>query len=438
MSLKKMASILLSSLMITGLLAGCGTSGSTESNGKTEITFWSAPNPPQTKFWKTMASKFQKKNPNITVNVTQMKESPSSESTIQSAVASHTTPTLSENITRSFGAQLANSKAIIPLNKLSGISTVIKNRQMENTIKGWAFSDGNQYVLPVYSNPILFAWRLDTLKKLGYTTPPKTYSEVLKVGKKLKEKYPDKYMWAKPALADPTSWQRWFDFFLLYHAASNGNAYISGNRFVADSNAGKEVLSFMDQLRKANLLLTKQATDSFETGTALMVDNGPWSFPNWAEKYPQLQYGKTYTLSAPPVPDHMKNTSHPYTYADAKGIVIYANATTAQKKAAVKFMNFVFSNPSNDLTFLKTTNLIPARDNAATNAKFASFFKKNPALKVYAENVKYGVPAMDNKNYNDLMQAIGVQAFNPIVRGQKGVGKAWSDLVTAEKKALHQ
>lgn len=436
MSIKKIAALLSSVLMVTGLLAGCGASGNSGKSGKTEITFWSAPNPPQTKFWKTMANDFEKKNPNITVKVTQMKESPSSEATIQSAVASHTTPTMSENITRSFAAQLAASKAIIPLNKLSGVQTVVKNREMTKTVKGWTFSDNNQYVLPVYSNPILFAWRLDTLKKLGYSEPPKTYTEFLQVGKKLKAMDADKYMWAKPALADPTSWQRWFDFFLLYHAASNGNPYISGQKFVANAKAGKEVLTFMDQMRKEKLLLIKQSTDPFETGTALMADNGPWSFPNWAEKYPKLKYGKTYTLAAPPVPDSMKNVEHPYTYADSKGIVIYASATAAQKKAAVKFMNFVFSNPKNDLTFLKTTNLIPARDNAAGTKAFTAFFNSNPGLKVYAENVKYGVPAMDNKNYNDLMQIIGVQAFNPVVRGQKSPTKAWNDLVKAEKEAL--
>lgn len=438
MSLKRITAILSAFLLGASLLAGCGSSAGSGSNGKTTITFWSAPNPPQTKFWKQMASAYEAKHPKVTVNVTQMKESPSSEATIQSAVASKTVPTMSENITRSFGAQLADSKAILPLNKLAGISGLVKSRNMNKTIKGWTFSDRNQYVFPVYSNPILFAWRLDTLKKLGYTTPPKTYRDVLRVGKKLKAKYPDKYVWAKPALVDPTSWQRWFDFFLLYNAASKGNDYVSGTKFVANDKAGKEVLTFMDQLRKENGLLTKQATDPFETGTGLMVDNGPWSFPNWAEKYPKLKYGKTYTLAPPPVPDSMKNGAHPYTYADSKGIVIYSTATKEQQKAAVQFLNFVFSHSKNDLTFLKTTNLIPARDNAATDSQFNAFFNKHPELKVYAENVGYGIPSMDNKNYNDIMQQIGVQAFNPVVRGQKSPTKAWSDLVKSEKEALGQ
>ena len=62
-----------------------------------------------------MAADFEKQNEDITVEVSQMKESPSSEATIQSAIASNTAPTLSENINRSFAAQLAASQAILPL-----------------------------------------------------------------------------------------------------------------------------------------------------------------------------------------------------------------------------------------------------------------------------------------------------------------------------------
>ncbi|MBC8863148.1 extracellular solute-binding protein, partial [Escherichia coli] len=71
-------------------------------------------------------------------------------------------PTMSENINRSFAAQLADSKAIVPLNDVKGLDDVVKERNMSETMDSWKFSDGNQYVLPVYSNPILFAWRLDT------------------------------------------------------------------------------------------------------------------------------------------------------------------------------------------------------------------------------------------------------------------------------------
>jgi len=104
-------------LVGTTLLSACGgnSEDSAANDEKTNITFWAAPNPTQLKYWQEMADEFEKQNEDITVEVTQMKESPSSEATIQSAIASNTAPTLSENINRSFAAQLAASEAILPL-----------------------------------------------------------------------------------------------------------------------------------------------------------------------------------------------------------------------------------------------------------------------------------------------------------------------------------
>ena len=148
-------------LVGTTLLSACGGNpeDSAANDGKTNITFWAAPNPTQLKYWQEMADEFEKQNEDITVEVTQMKESPSSEATIQSAIASNTAPTLSENINRSFAAQLAASEAILPLEQQASFDTIVEDRNMKQTIDSWKFSDDSQYVLPVYSNPILFGWR---------------------------------------------------------------------------------------------------------------------------------------------------------------------------------------------------------------------------------------------------------------------------------------
>ena len=72
---------------VTVLFTGCSNqskeSGSGATDGKTKITFWAAPNPTQLKYWQEMAADFEKQNEDITVEVSQMKESPSSEATIK-------------------------------------------------------------------------------------------------------------------------------------------------------------------------------------------------------------------------------------------------------------------------------------------------------------------------------------------------------------------
>lgn len=421
-------------------LVACGNESDSESQGNTdgttEITFWAAPNPTQLTYWEEMAEEFKNENPDITVTVSQMKESPSSEATIQSAVVSNTAPTMSENINRSFGAQLAESEVIVPLNEIDGFTDIITSRNMENTVESWAFADGSQYVLPAYSNPILFAWRTDILNELGYSEPPKTYSELIEVGQKLKEVYPDKVVWAKGDLSDPTGWMRWFDFFPLYNAASEGNGFIANGELTLDDEAGIELLTMMSELQENDLLLSSQATDPFENQVSIMADMGPWTFPNWDEKFPELVFDENYTVTTPVVPDSMSNTENIATYGDAKGIVIYEQATEEEKQAAVEFLQFVYGNVENDVKWLETTSLIPARDDATGNEAFAAYFEENPEMKVYAESVQNAIPAMESAEYNELQQIIGQEAWNPIVRGEKTPEQAWNDMKAALEGVL--
>ncbi len=365
-----------------------------------------------------------------------MKESPSSEATIQSAIASNTAPTLSENINRSFAAQLAASQAILPLDEQDDFETIVNNRNMTQTISSWKFSDDKQYVLPVYSNPILFAWSLDLLDEIGVDEVPKTYSELLEAGEKLKSSQLDVALWAKKDLADPTAWMRWFDFFPLYDAASQGGSFIENGQFSGDEQAITNVFDLMSQLSEEKLLQTGESTEPFENGDSLMVDLGPWSFPIWAEKYPDLVYGENYTVTTPVVPDDMADEEEVSTYADAKGIVMYAQATEDQQAAAMKFLDFVYSNEDNDMKLLEMTSLIPARDDATENAAFTEYFEENPAMAEFAKNVPYAVPAMDNENYNEIQQAFSEAAWVPVVRGGKDATTALNDGVEAIERAL--
>lgn len=439
--MKKLVSTLLVTVIASSMLAACAKSSDNADNGNaanvTTIEFWAAPNPTQQAYWKEIAAEYTKENPSVKINVSPIKESPSSEASIQAAIAGKSAPTISENINRGFAAQLANSKALVPLESLPGFEDIVKNRNMSATLEPWKFADGHQYVLPIYSNPMLFGWRIDILKEAGIDTLPKTYSEMIDVAKKLKAKYPDKFVWAKPDLADPTFWKRWFDFYMLYDAASNGNKLVDGSKFIGDDKAGIEVLTFVDNLRKEKGILTQTVTDPFENGVGVFTDLGPWTFSMWAEKYPNMKIDETFALTMPPVPDGADPAASK-TFADTKGLVIFAQATEAEQKAAVEFIKWVYSDTKNDVKWFEQTKLPPARDDLTSNDSFKSILEANPELKPYAENVPNAIPPMDNAKYVDLQTMIGQEAFNKVVRGEIEPSEAWANMKNAIEGALQK
>lgn len=126
------------------------------------------------------------------------------------------------------------------------------------------------------------------------------------------------------------------------------------------------------------------------------------------------------------------STENVKTFADTKGLVIYASATEEQKQAAMKFMSWVYSNPEHDLKWLEQTNLPPARDDLAENEAFTAFFSENPALQPYADAVPNGIPSIDNPKYNELQTFIGQHAVNPVVKGKITPKNGWNDM----KKAI--
>ncbi|HET7615645.1 MAG TPA: carbohydrate ABC transporter substrate-binding protein, partial [Bacillales bacterium] len=228
-------------------------------------------------------------------------------------------------------------------------------------------------------------------------------------------------------LVKPTWWARWFDFFMLYDAASKGNAFVDGKKLVADDEAGVKTLSFLHDMSANDLLLTQKATEPFVKGLSVWMTVGPWTFPTWEKKYPDFKLNKNYVLTMPPVPDDV-DPAKAKTFADTKGLVIYAQASKEQQQAAADFAKWVLSDPAHDLAWFKQTNLPPARDDLTTNKTFTDFLAKHPELKEYAKNIPNAVPPINNAKAVDIQTVIGKAAVNPVVKQKKQPEAAWKDM----------
>jgi multiple sugar transport system substrate-binding protein len=429
--LKKIVPVLLSAAMLTNLMAcSSSTAENSASGGSTEkvsITFWSAPNATQTKYWTDEAKAFMLKNENITINVSAMSESPSSEAGITNAISSGTAPTASENITRGFAAQLAESDAIIDLSKTSAFSTIVKARSMETIVEGWAFDGGKQYVVPLYCSPTMIAYNAEIVTD----NVPVTYDDLFALQSKLDK---DQFLYYRLELSSSNWWECWYDFLLNYYAITK-TPFITGTELTANEKACVTVLNYYQKLRDTSGAILKQdAGDAFPTGKALSYTLGSWAIPTMADKYPEFKYGSGYVLGMP-----LKSSSSDdgYTFGDAKGIVIYASASSDQQKAAEDFMSWVMSDSQSDMDLLEECALIPARGDFDTNATFTAYFKENPALKKYADAVKFSIPSMDNKNMTQIQTAMREKAILPLMNNKIKTGtEAWTAMKSAIQGTL--
>lgn len=434
---KKLAQTTTAILLAVSVLTACSSPQTLNSPNSSQtsdssqevltIEFWSAPEVTQQAFWESMAEQYKEVNPNVNVVVSAMPESPSSEAGIQSAIASQTAPAASENVFRGFASQLAEAKAIIPFDSFEDFSQVVESRNMTSMMESWKFSDGHQYVFPLFSNPSMFLWRIDLLKDIGFDKAPQTYSEVYEVGKALKEKYPDKFVWASNAFTNTSWYKRWWDYLTLYLAASQGNAFIENNALVADDEAAIAVYQFFDVLNKEEYLLAQEATDPFETGISLTTQFVPFHFKAMHEKYPELKYGENYIVSPAPVPDGVP-VENIKTMSDNKGVVIYSQVPEEQQKAAYEFIKWVYADGAHDKEWMDTTYLLPAQDNLLNNEDFSDLFDEAPELVPFAENVGNAVPAIDNSSYVETHTALGEKGLVPVLNGEKTPTEAWEDV----------
>jgi multiple sugar transport system substrate-binding protein len=398
--------------------------------------FWTAPNPPQEVFWTEMAKRFMAENPEYNIQVFPMAEAPSSEATILTAIAGGTAPAASENIFIGFGAELYESAALVPLDTLEGWDELIAARNMEGAIKGWAFPDGHYYILPIYSNPILYGWRIDILEELGVDRIPETYEEIIEVARLAQKE--GLFLMVRPALGMPTWWERWFDFFTLYNAISGDVPFITGSEITADDEAVIDVFKFYADLAKEKLILTQDIPDAFATDNAIWSELGPWTFPGWKEQYPEMVYGETFALTMPPIPEHHKDDAAGNTFADAKGLVLYAQASEEAKQAVWDFIRWVFADPAHDLLWMETTSLPPVRDDLADNPVFAEYLAKAPELVPYAESLAFAVPPFTHSDFADIQTVLSEEGLIPVVRGTKSPEQAWEDAKAAINGILNR
>ncbi len=420
-------------LLITMLSLSCGRK--TE-NKFGKVLYWSSSNTDEITYAKYTVDKWNRENPNENVAFQPVPEGQSSEEVVLAAVVGGTTPDLYSNMWQGDVEYYARAGKLVALDTLPGFFEFIYARCDSMVVEEVRSPDGHIYQIPWKINPIMMIYNKGMLQEIGQTKPPRTYSEFLKVAQLIKDKYtvgnyPTK--WAGYAEVQVTWWQRWFDYYPLYLAASGGKKLVSGNSAVFDNKYSVEAFSFLQTLYENNFFPRDRLSsgrDPFLGGIILTRFTGPWEIAH-AEKFKPR--GFEYGFAPIPVPDEFIGDA--CTYGDTKNIVIFK--TCADPQLCWRFLK-EFLEAKNELTFLTMTNQFPRRKDLTSNILFETYFKTNPLMFPFAKQAKFVIGPDVCPVLKEVFDVISLEYEACVVYGKETPAKAITDAAKATNLVLMQ
>jgi len=400
--------------------ASCSRSGTAE-----QMLFWSSSNAQEITFSRKHIDKWNQNHPDKEIKFQPIPEGQSSEEIILASVVGKTTPDIYANMWQGSVEMFANAGVLIPFDTLDGFMEFIKERCTEEVIQEITSQDGHIYQVPWKANPIITLYNKGLFKDVGINTLPKTYSQYLDAAKKISiDKNKDGYVdrWIGYTSVKVIWYQRLFNFYPMYLAATNGAPLIKNNKAAFNNDEAIAIFRFLQELYDNNYFSRQQMSssqDPFIMEHVATLFTGPWQVPYLNKfKSQNLEYG-FYSMLAPD--DHKGPV---YTYGDPKNIVIFN--TCKDPQTAWNFIRTLIDKPG-DLSLLEITGQFPRRKNLSTDPFFADFLTANPKLDVFAEQVDYIKGVDNNELIVEILDIISQEYEACVIYNTKTPEEALSD-----------
>jgi multiple sugar transport system substrate-binding protein len=388
------------------------------------MLFWCSNNNQEIKICNVIKEKWNSSHPNDLIHLQPVPEGQSSEEVILAAVVGKTTPDIYANMWQGTVEMYAHAGVLVALDTLKGFMQFIRERCDSAVLKEITSSDGHIYQVPWKVNPIMTIYNKDLFASNNIQGLPKTYSayqnaaEIFKVnnrGSTIQKRFgytAVKVIW----------YERLFNFYTLYLAASDGAPLIVNNKAAFNNKYAIGVFRFLQSLYTHEYFSrenTAASTDPFVIQTIATKWTGPWEIP-YLHNIPGRNFAFDYF--EPIVPD---NHSGPvYTYADPKNIVIFNTCTNPQ--AAWDFIQ-TLTDKDGDLQLLEITGQLPRRKFLDTDEYYKDYFNRNPMMLPFAREIPY-VKGIDNcEVIIEVLDIISQEYEACVVYGRKTPEKAIQD-----------
>ncbi len=379
------APLLLAGLAASALaLAGCGGGErATEAGGPIQLVYWTSQNPQERTVADTLVARWNRTHPGVQVVVQPIPAGQSSEEVILASIVAGTTPDVCSNVWPGVLHDLVRAGGVVPLDQMPGFDSLMAARVPPELAERFRSADGRFYQLPWKTNPILMMVNPEMLRQAGVVGIPRTYSEYLAAAALVTrdtdgDGRTDRWMGTRDIR--PIWWQRYFDVYPLYVAASGGKTLFDAQGDLAiDERAMTDVLSFFQTLyARGDYPRSTLQGNAFAQRRVATDFTGPWTIGWLAENAPDLPVD----FAPVPVPDGTPLDGPPVTYGDYKNIALFA--TTEHPQEAWAFARYLVS-PEADRLLIETTRQIPIRSGLLDDPELAPFFAAHPAMRRFAE-----------------------------------------------------
>jgi multiple sugar transport system substrate-binding protein len=423
----RLPSLLPAALSALVMLTGCGPregSGPGASSGVV-LTYWPAPNPQEILLADTLVALWNRLHPEIRVEMQPIPVSISTEEVLLAAIAGKTTPDVCSNIWPGALHDYTQAGGLVRLDDFPDFDSLMSRRTPRELLERFRVADGHFYEVPWKTNPVMMFCNMTLLREAGVDRVPVTYGEYLSAGEKvLSHPYAGGTgsVWMGERDVRPIWWQRLFDFYPFYIAASGGRTLFAGGRPSFGDSAAASVFGFFKDCygRKYFPRTFFQGGDPFLLEKKATHFSGPWEVAAIRKFAPHMDFA----VGPVPVPDAHRGPV--YTYGDYKDISIFS--TTKHPKEAWEFVKFLVT-AEHDLLLLTICDQIPVRGDLLENPLFASYFRANPAMTEFARQAVYTRGMDDAPDLKEIFDGIAQEYESCAVYGRESPERAISSAV---------
>lgn len=394
-----------------------------------ELLFWCSNNNGEIKLATRLTNQWNAAHPLNSIHLQPIPEGQSSEEVILAAVVGKTTPDIYGNMWQGNVEMYARAGVLIPLDTLKGFLKFINERCDSAVIKEITSTDGHIYQVPWKVNPIMSIYNADAFRANGITKLPETYSDYRQAAQ-LNKEYNKKnglvHNWFGYTEVKAIWYERLFNYYPLYLAASGGAPLIVNNKAVFNNKYSVAVFRFLQSLYNDGYFSRERLTtsgDPFVLEKYATKWTGPWEI-SYLNNIPGRNFKFDYY--PPPVPDDHQGPV--YTYADPKNIVMFATCSNPQQ--AWEFIRTIIDK-NGDLQLLEITGQLPRRKDLQTDPFYRNYFIKNPMLMTFAKQLPF-VKGVDNcEVIVEVLDIISQEYEACVVYGKKSPEKAVEDAEAA-------